>query len=402
MKTIIAIISLLSLTACSSDPIIPVIENKLPVVIATPTPTPTPTETPKKEIDNFDVEFQNSLKDVWGSYFKENYNDSRSIDIFIATNRVAKTEAFGCTNSYYGVTENNENKLNFGICRINVPKNHSTGEIEFTTDRRASSHRFYKVVRAKQMNLDEVIDFFKRTKRTPLIFVHGFNVKYQDAVLRSAQITYDLKYQGPVMLFTWPSGAGDGFFDDKFLNKTYEQNQKSAKNSVKLFKEIMLKLGENNLPANIIIHSMGHQVVLPALNLLGKENGNLFSEKKLVNELILSAPDYEINEFQNNVDSIKKLTKRITLYCSYNDKAMVASSTINNNERLGACANVEGVDTINVSLIDDKTFGTGHSYYAGREIITDVFQVLLGLEVEKRLFMKKSEPNSTEKYYLRN
>ena len=57
----------------------------------------------------------------------------------------------------------------------------------------------------------------KKMGRTPLVFVHGFNVRYQEAVLRAAQINYDLKYQGPIILFSWPAGAGDGFFDDKFL-----------------------------------------------------------------------------------------------------------------------------------------------------------------------------------------
>ena len=31
------------------------------------------------EIKNYDLEFQNKLKDVWSSYFKENYSESRSL-----------------------------------------------------------------------------------------------------------------------------------------------------------------------------------------------------------------------------------------------------------------------------------------------------------------------------------
>jgi hypothetical protein len=80
---------------------------------------------------------------------------------------------------------------------------------------------------------------------------------------------------------------------------------------------------------------------------------------------------------------------------------MVASETYNKNERLGACTFSEDVDSINVGLIEDLNAGLGHSYYSSRAILTDVFQVLLGLDAEKRLFIRKSEPNSTEKYFLR-
>jgi hypothetical protein len=45
--------------------------------------------------------------------------------------------------------------------------------------------------------------------------------------------------------------------------------------------------------------------------------------------------------------------------------------------------------------------GLGHSYYSSRPILTDIFQVLLGIPAEDRLFIRKSEPNSTEDYYLR-
>jgi esterase/lipase superfamily enzyme len=399
------LISILVIVSCSHNE-----QNKQSTnsTITLPVPYSTPdekvTEVKKIEIKNFDEEFQNSLKNVWGTYFIENYNESRSLDIYIVTNRNEKNQKFGCTNNDFGISTAQNNKLSYGVCRINVPKNHSSGEIEFSTEKNASSHKYYKIVNSKEIDEKHLIDFITRSKRTPLIFIHGFNVKYQDAILRASQITYDLKYQGPVILFTWPSGAGDGFLDDKLLTKTYELNKKSAVDSINHIKNLISNLYEHEIPINIIVHSMGHQVLLPALRELGvsmSKYPNLV-EKKLINELILNAPDYEILEFKKQLQEIKATSKRITLYCSENDKAMVVSTSINKNSRLGACANLEGIDSINVGLVDNQTFGVGHSYYASRDIITDVFQVLLGLDAEKRLFIKKSEPNSSEKYYLRN
>jgi esterase/lipase superfamily enzyme len=137
-------------------------------------------------------------------------------------------------------------------------------------------------------------------------------------------------------------------------------------------------------------------MVLPALKDLGHESSDIF-----VNELILNAPDFHADDFTDLTDVIKNITSRITLYCSYNDKAMIASKTVNDSERLGACTYSEDVDSINVSLIDDDAFALGHGYYSSRAILSDVFQLLLGIDADRRLFIRKSEPNSTEKYFLR-
>jgi esterase/lipase superfamily enzyme len=343
---------------------------------------------------------QETLHEIWKQYFVEDYNDSRAINVMVFTNRQFKGKGFGCTDDYFG--NNGDTLFRIGICRVNVPRNHSTGELKFSTDQRDNSHDYFKILAQKELGFNSLIDYFKKLKRSPLIFVHGFNVKHEQAVLRAAQIAYDLKYQGPVILFSWPAGSGDNFFDDKMVKKTYDENLKNAQKSIPTFKLFLSKLIENQITPHIFVHSMGHQVVLPALFDLGKEAEVQANKTALpLGELILNAPDFDSNLFIKNIDSLKTLSRRITLYCSYNDKALLASASVNNSKRLGACSYMEGVDSINVSLLETPTFGLGHGYYASRPILTDIFQVLLGLEADRRLFMRKSDPNSTEKYYLR-
>ena len=38
-----------------------------------------------------------------------------------------------------------------------------------------------------------------------LIFVHGYNISFDNAVRRAGQLAYDLNFDGPVFLFSWPS-----------------------------------------------------------------------------------------------------------------------------------------------------------------------------------------------------
>lgn len=383
------LVSFFLLTACSST----TPKAPEPIVIIPPVINQEITVAPI----SVDDEFQKNLKLIWDNYFKEDYTDTRSLDVLVVTNRKLKGNSFGCTNNQFGVEI--DKAAHFGICKINVPKNHSTGQVALTRDNRQSSHEYFKILNSRVLLGPTVFEFLKKSKRTPLVFVHGFNVRYEDAVLRAAQIAYDLKYQGPIVLFSWPAGAGDGFFDDKMITRTYDSNIKNAKASVEIFKTFLSDLMANDLKINLVVHSMGHQVVLPAL----RDFKGSVASKGVINELILNAPDFEAHEFMKLIENIKETSKRVTLYCSYNDKAMVASESYNKSERLGACTFSENLDTINVSLIDAPTMGMGlgHSYYSSRAILGDVFQVLLGIDAEKRMFIRKSEPNSTEKFYLR-
>ena len=54
-------------------------------------------------------------------------------------------------------------------------------------------------------------NFDARIKRMPgrrvLIFVHGFNTRFEEAVYRFAQIVHDARVDVAPVLFTWPSGG---------------------------------------------------------------------------------------------------------------------------------------------------------------------------------------------------
>ncbi len=345
--------------------------------------------------NTLDEKLQKNLKPIWGEYFQDHFDETKNIEVIVATNRKAKNSSFGCGENSFLVTTDNVAK--FGVCKISVPKNHAVGEIPLAKDSRQSSKDYFKTLESSSLEFKDLTTKIKLSKRMPLVFVHGFNVRFEEAVLRAAQIAYDLKYQGPIILFTWPAGAGDGFLEQSFLNKTYENNLLMAKVSVSIFKKFLSDLSAQDIKVNLMVHSMGHQVVLPAL----KEISEGEVKKTAINQLILNAPDFAITDFKKMVKNIKKVSDKTTLYCSYNDKAMLASKTFNSNERLGACALFDDIDVINVSAIDDPALGLGHGYYSSRAILGDIKQAMLGIEASNRLFIIKSEINSTEGYLLR-
>lgn len=325
--------------------------------------------------------------------------DTRALDVYYVTNRalVPGAEA-GCGDAFFGTTPAPE--VRYGTCRINVPKRHSTGTIEVTDNPRLDPHRYFRMISHAPLAMDTLKEAILQTpSANVLVFVHGFNVKFTEALYRAAQISYDLKFQGPIILFSWPAGSGQGFLDGTLLSRTYSQNQASAAASVDAAAEFFKMLAGLNLNLHVLVHSMGHQVVLPALAKAATEIG-----KPFIRELILNAPDYPVSDFNQVLQPTRQLARRITLYCSYNDNAMVASEMVNKGKRLGACERVDGIDVINVGEIDAPTLGIGglgHGYYASRPILGDVFQLLLGIQADRRLFIRRSEPNSAEHYFLR-
>lgn len=337
------------------------------------------------------------LRSAWQNYFEKDFDQSRSVEVLVATNRKPKTESFTCDDSQFGV--NLDRVTRFGICKINVPKNHSVGNISSSEDASIkTTQNLFKVLGAKPTQESDFISEIKKSERMPLVFVHGFNVRHQEAVLRAAQIAYDLKYQGQIILFTWPAGAPDSFVKDKMLNETYSNNSSTARASIEAFRNFLSLLEKNDIKINLMVHSMGHQVVLPALKQLIVSG----AKKPIIEQLILNAPDFDIAEFRTITGNLKNVSDHTTLYCSENDKAMSASKTFNNSgDRLGSCAYVNEVDVINVGLTDDPTLGLGHGYYSSRAVLNDVFQALLGIDASKRTFIAKSDPHSSSKYFLR-
>ncbi len=328
---------------------------------------------------------------------RQPHAETEAMEVLYVTNRELKSnDKIACSNKVFGV--NPGKGLRYGLCRLNLPKKSRIGVIQPTEDPRADSHQFYRFQGHRTLTGAEVPStILSKKPESILLFVHGFNVKFEESVMRAGQIAYDLKYQGLPMVFTWPAGAEDGFAGS-LINKTYERNFQSAQSTQAEMAAFLRWLSAFKVPIHFVVHSMGHQVVVPALDKLSAE-----AQGPIIEELILNAPDLSVDDFQRFAPSLRKVAKRVTVYCSFNDNAIAASETINSNRRLGACATADGIDVINVSEVDAPTLGLGlgHGYYSSRSIITDVYQLLLGLEAEKRLFLRKSEPNSVENFYLR-
>jgi len=296
--------------------------------------------------------------------------------------------------SYYGAERGS---MRFGICEVSIPPGHQMGELESSWVKRWEDPREH-VVLVNVMPKDEQ-DFFrqlkqlivKSSKRDAFVFIHGYNATFEDSCRRTAQIAYDLKFQGAPIMYSWPS-AGKGW--------SYTADEAAIEWSTSNFERFITMVAERTgaETVHLIAHSMGSRAMVHALDSLMSKRGRL--TRPLFNQIVLMAADIDAGVFKNLAGAAQKASERTTIYASSNDQCLKLSKKFHNFPRTGeAGANltcIKGIDTIDVSAVTTSSvpssidfsepllclFGfheSGHLYYGeNRSVLADLSE-LIGL-----------------------
>ncbi len=162
----------------------------------------------------------------------------------------------------------------------------------------------------------------KKTGKTKvLVFVHGFNNRFDDAVYRFAQVVHNSKAEGIPVLFTWPSRG------ELRLN-AYGYDRESATYSRDALEQLLDTLGANpNVKeVNILAHSMGNWVTLEALRGKAISGGGKIGGK--IRNVFLVAPDVDVDVFRTEIQRMGASKPRFALFVSQDDKALGLSQFI--------------------------------------------------------------------------
>jgi esterase/lipase superfamily enzyme len=161
-----------------------------------------------------------------------------------------------------------------------------------------------------------------------LLFVHGFNNRFDEAVFRFAQIIHDSKAPAVPILFSWPSRGVVGL-------RAYQDDIENASNSREALEQVLDEIGANaNVKeVTIVCHSMGCFLTLEALHSKALRTGKIGDKVKNV---LLVAPDVNINLFRTQLREMGSARPRFALFLSQDDQALKVSRTIGGGEaRLG-------------------------------------------------------------------
>ncbi len=301
--------------------------------------------------------------------------DNFEVPVFFATDR----------NTYL-----EKNKVRFGVERgdiqygtvvVNIPQNKIMGEVPrpnwWKLEFRENPDKHVMILDQEIMDKDFFFTSIRQTiaaadENDAFIFVHGYNVSFDEAAMRTAQIAHDVKFGGAPILYSWPSRASvEGYFSDED-NVAY-----SHKHMLQFLKDVREKTDAKKL--HLIAHSMGNRALTKALVELKEEN--YFKDFQFT-QIILAAPDIDAQIFIEDIAPMLSNTSsgQVTLYVSSKDKALELSRSFRKHLRRAGDGGadivcVKGIETIDASHVD--TSWLGHGYFAETKSLLDDINSIL-------------------------
>jgi esterase/lipase superfamily enzyme len=227
----------------------------------------------------------------------------------------------------------------------------------------------------------------ERAKKQVLVFVHGFNVSFNDAARRTGQIKHDLGFAGPAVFYSWPS-------KNSLSLSGYSADRELVSSSKVLIEQFIADIGLQQWTDDIFLvaHSMGTQGLTEALASLGQTQPQ-FARK--IREIILAAPDIDANLFKNVIaPGLVRVGAPITMYVSKDDTALLESKRLRGDlVRIGDASKdvfVErGIETIDATGLDTSLLG--HSYYARHPFLADISSLIQdGKRAADRFYLRKA------------
>lgn len=220
----------------------------------------------------------------------------------------------------------------FADITVSIPRVRAIGEVQWPAQQPADPTREFTTVEARVLSKDEALAAFdNRIKKTPkrqaLLFIHGFNTKFEEAVYRFAQITHDADAEVVPVLFTWPS-RGNVF--------QYGYDHESANFSRDTLETALQTLARdpNVGEISILAHSMGNWVTLEALRQMSIRNKGLSPK---IRNIMLAAPDVDFDVFRRQIRAMNAKPNLFTVFISRDDEALAVSRRVwGNMPRLGA------------------------------------------------------------------
>jgi esterase/lipase superfamily enzyme len=224
-------------------------------------------------------------------------------------------------------------KLSFADIAVSVPPDASRtiGEVQWPSRIPGDPAKEFVAQRADIISVQQVKQTFSQrlvgAKGRAIIFVHGYNSNFEDAVFRFAQIMHDSKAPGVPVLFTWPSRG-------ELL--AYAYDRESANYSRDGLGIVLSTLAKDPhvTEIGILAHSMGNWVTMEALRDMSFREGRV--HPKIAN-VMLAAPDLDTDVFRRQMAALGPSHPNMTLFVSKDDKALEVSGRLwGGQPRLGS------------------------------------------------------------------
>ncbi|HEY4193615.1 MAG TPA: alpha/beta hydrolase [Mesorhizobium sp.] len=263
--------------------------------------------------------------------------------IFIATTRKRSDDPSKVFDGERSAT------LNFARVNVTVPATHQTGQIERKSRGKSDDPSKYFMA-SEVVGYDTAPKFSKALNADiaarggrVMLFVHGYNTGFDDAVYRLSQIVHDAGYPGTPVLFSWASGASTtSYVYDK-------ESASAARDQLEVTLRMLEQSGARRI--DIVAHSMGTWVTMETLRQMAITGDRDLAGK--LGDVVLASPDIDVDVFKSQMRRYGKPDKPFILLLSDDDRALRISGMIaGSRPRVGDYKNAADLADYGVTVVD--------------------------------------------------
>jgi len=288
-----------------------------------------------------------------------------AVDVYYATDR-ARSGASHPARFYGGARGD---RLELGIATVTIPDSHVAGQVErpsiWRLEFRASASRHILLESVHPMDPDSYFsrlrgEFEEDPGRDLLVFIHGYNTSFEYAAQRTAQMVHDMANGTVPVLFSWPSrDTTIGYTADSAVVRL------SGRRLARFLEDLVLQSGAQSI--NVIGHSMGNQALTDALEIMALKRDARPGDSPVLDQVMFAAPDVDADLFAVMAETFAPLARRMTLYASSTDLALVSSRKLHGSApRAGLGGPLllshPGFDSIDMTSLGDDMLA--HNYFS--------------------------------------
>jgi esterase/lipase superfamily enzyme len=226
-------------------------------------------------------------------------------------------------------------EVSYASITVSIPPDaaRKIGDVQWPTSSPGDPRQSFITVSANDLDKHAFVDALSAAAKQTghgkvLVFVHGFNNRFGEAVFRFAQIVHDSKAPAAAVLFSWPSRGVVGL-------REYQDDLEDANNSRDAIEQLLdtIAASANVREVTVVCHSMGCSPTLDALRSKAIHTGKIGDKIKNV---LLVAPDVDANVFRTQMRQMGSARPRFALFMSQDDHALKLSKAISGGAtRLG-------------------------------------------------------------------
>jgi len=306
---------------------------------------------------------------------------------------------------------NLRNVPRLGIATVSVPKHPDAKTIGSETDVHIVGYDPALSTKAKYEGMAsnqfyDGVHNLENSKQPPVVYVHGFNNDFEDAAHRAAVFARDLQpaVSTSAVIYSWPSAATVfGPIAD------YPGDEESALLDQEAFRGFLGNLygqinAKRTTPVLLIGHSLGCRVITYGLRdwwLFRAAARQIDYKRPMFANLVLIEPDVNEIYFCQNIDRLRALCGRITIYFNGRDEALDLSAYLHDHrKRLGQVAveyltHKQNVDMVDASALPSDFF---HHSYDDAAFFADLRLLAQGIPAKDRVNKTLGKPNQIGAY----